>query len=99
MLIFQVCIESFMSPSEVSIVEKVKAAWSHAMLSIPPTRLEGRDLNNMEIDHSELVRAINGSIKRFQAFGAPLFVASDVIEKDKTTILRSSMLDLCILRT
>lgn len=88
-----------MSTSEVAVVEKVKAAWTTAMLSCPPTRLEGRDLKNMEMDHSELVRAINGSIKRFQSFGAPLFGDSDVIEKDKITILRSSMLDLCILRT
>jgi len=88
-----------MSPSEVALVEKVKSSWTSAMQSVPPTRLEGRDLKNMEMNHSELVRAINQAIKRFQAFGAPLFGESDVIDRDKRTILRSSMLDLCILRT
>jgi hypothetical protein len=87
-----------MSPSEAAVIEKVKTSWTFAMKSTPPTRLEARDLNNASFDHSELVRAINGSIKRFQAFGRPLFGDSDVIDKDKTTILRSSMLDLCILR-
>ncbi|XP_065342619.1 thyroid hormone receptor beta-A-like isoform X1 [Cloeon dipterum] len=93
-----VCLESFMSPAEAGAIEKVKQAWSNSMQLIPATRLEGRDLSNMDFNHTECIRAINGSIKRFQVFASPLFVDTDVVDKDKKTILKSCMLDLCILR-
>ncbi|XP_059475007.1 thyroid hormone receptor beta-A-like isoform X2 [Neocloeon triangulifer] len=93
-----ICLENFMSQNEALSVEKVKLAWTSAIQHVPPTRLEGRDLNNMNFDHAELVRAINGSIRRFQAFASPLFVDTDVADEDKKTILKSCMLDLCILR-